>query len=73
MSMFVRNIFIIAGTMMFSLLIFAVMFGHTGKSFMWTNMEPVFQHSWDKYTLTDGKLVNDNINQVYNSAVELRH
>jgi hypothetical protein len=73
MSTFVKNIFLIAGTMMLSLLIFSVVFGSIGKSFMWHSMEPVFQKGWNKYTMNDGDMLTDNLTKVFDNAKELKH
>lgn len=63
--------FVIIGTMAVSLLLFSLMFGDTGRKFMWGSMEPIFQSNWDTYTLKDGEVVGEKITETFDNTTEI--
>lgn len=71
MNTMVKNVFIVVGTMMFSVLVYSVMFGDVGRSFMWSNMEPMFQKNWNRYTMNDGDLLTERMVEVFDNAESL--
>ncbi|MNV83603.1 hypothetical protein D3C71_1774200 [compost metagenome] len=56
---------------MLSLIIFAMVFGNLGKSFIWAALEPVFQQTWEERTLNDGRIVNEKLTEQFNSIYQV--
>lgn len=71
MHSFVKNVFIIIGTMMISLVLFFIVFGETGRGVMWGALEPVFQTNWNMNTYNDGALIGTQLTHTFDEAVEI--
>lgn len=66
-----KNIFVIVGTMVLSLALFMVMFGDTGKKFMWNGIEPVMTGRWVDMTYSDGVKMDTVKSKPFEEAEDL--
>lgn len=66
---FLRNTFLILGTLAASLLLFTLIMGTTGKMAIWHSIEPTFQTNWNMDTLNDGQTMSAQKSKDFNSAV----
>lgn len=73
MQNLVKDVFMIIGTLMASLLLFYLAFGDPGRSFMWTNTEPVFQEEWNKATSDNGDTMSAILNDVFDDAKDISY
>lgn len=73
MSKWVKDIFLIIGTLVVSLLLFALMFGDTGKLFIWDSIEPLFQANWKVSTFDDGVLISNKLTETFDNVVEIHN
>mgnify|MGYP001255499760 CR=1 FL=1 len=73
MSSFLKNVFVLIGTMMLSLILFALTMGTPGRSAAWSFLEPVFQKQLDRHLFEDqyGEILNQRMSETFNKAVEL--
>lgn len=69
----VKDVFVLVGTLMASLLIFYLAFGEPGRQVMWTNIEPVFQDEWNNATFNNGNTTSAIINDVFDDAEDISY
>lgn len=73
MNSVIKQVFLIIGAMVVSLLLYTLVFGDLGKRAMWTGLEPAFQKNWDRYTYDDGERVGEVLTDIFDSAIEVHH
>ena len=73
MNNIVKDVFLIIGTLMASLLLFYLAFGDPGRTFMWTGAEPVFQAEWRTATHNDGNTMSAIMNDVFDDAKDISY
>lgn len=67
----VKNVFIIIGTLVMSLLLFSLVFGDAGRGLIWEGVEPVYQANWRMNTYDDGALIGNQMTSTFNQTVEI--
>lgn len=73
MNHIVKDVFVIIGTLMASLLLFYLAFGDPGRTIMWTGAEPVFQEEWNKATSNNGDTMSAILNNVFDDAKDISY
>ena len=68
----ITQVFKILGILMLSLLLWGFFFGASGRTFMWSTIEPAMQNYWVEVTMRDGKEVGDVYRAVFDEAVEIQ-
>lgn len=53
MENMIKYVFLIIGTMLASLLIYGVVFGDVGRTYMWKGLDQGYCSSWKLYTMHD--------------------
>lgn len=53
-----------------SLVLWFLIFGAVGRTFMWNAIEPAMVNHWSECTLQDGKILSDTFSKVFNDAPE---
>lgn len=71
MHSMVKTVFVIIGTMMLSLVLFNIVFGDIGRSLIWGDLEPIFQHNWEMNTYKDGELIGEKLAKTFDEAEEV--
>lgn len=67
----VKQVFLIIGALVASLLLFVIVLGDEGKGVIWANLEPTFQTNWERNTLEDGNLVSERLKTTFDGVVEV--
>lgn len=70
MSSVVRQVFIITGIMMLSLVLFTVLMGDTGRERIWNFIEPTFEKTWETHSFNDGQILSNSYNDFFNNIYE---
>lgn len=73
MHSIVKDVFIIIGTLMASLLLFYLAFGDPGRNVMWGGAEPVFQEEWNKATSNNGDTMSAIMNKVFDEVEDVSY
>jgi hypothetical protein len=68
----IKQVFLIIGAMLVSLLLFISIFSDTSRSMVWSVMEPTFIRLWEEITLNDGRLVSELNNEMFYNLKEIQ-
>lgn len=71
MTTTVKNVFMILGVMLISLLLYRLTFGTEGRLIMWSGVKPSIERTWRTYTLEDGKLIDNALQRDFDTVVDL--
>lgn len=71
MRSMISQVFYIIAVLMVASMILLTVSSDTGRAYIWSEVEPAFQRTWDRNTLSDGKLLDANLTGVFNDAEHL--
>lgn len=66
----VKKVFKIIAIMLLSFILWVIVFGATGRTFMWNAIEPAMQKRWSQTTLNDGKILSGVVSSEFDGAVD---
>ena len=64
----IKSVFSIIAVLLVSLVLWAMIFGATGRTIMWQAIEPAMAKHWSECTMKDGKVLSDTFSGVFESA-----
>lgn len=72
MGNMITSVFKILGMLMLSALLFTLIFGAEGRTFMWGAIEPAMQRQWSMVTLRDGGTSAEVTRRVFDETEEYK-
>ena len=70
MNSYIKTVFSIIAVLIVSMVLWYLIFGAAGRTFMWNAIEPAMQNHWSECTMQDGKVLSDTFAQVFDNAPE---
>lgn len=71
MQSMIKEVFKIIAALVLALLLYALVFGYRGRTFMWGGIKPVIEKSWKAFTYNDGNTLKQSRDNIFNSARDL--
>lgn len=71
MNDLIKQVFLIVGTMVASLLLYMLVFGDAGRDIVWSAIEPVYINEWDVATFHEGNQTTEHMNDTFNKGVDI--
>ena len=71
MHSLLKNVFVLLGITLISLMLYNITFGIRGRTVMWSGIKPVVEKTWKEQTLNDGKTIEEALTNEFNSVNDL--
>lgn len=71
MQSVIKQVFMIIGAVVMSLLLYMLVFGQAGRTLMWEALEPVYINEWSEATFNEGNQTSEFLTDTFNTGVDI--